>query len=187
MATDNSHFFEKLSLRLSYIKTGKEKILELFAGESIIWDEIKKTYPNLIIHRIEKEKGKNNKIHINADNMKILPSLNLDKYDIIDVDSYGVPYKQLEEIFKKEYNGIIIVTWIASIMGQMPKKLLLNLGYTKGMFKKCPILLSKNSIVILSKYLYIKEIGKVNGYFLDRKFYFAIDTREGDVKNVSNL
>ena len=41
-ATDNSHFPEKVKLRERFVLTGREKVLECFAGEGLIWDEIKR-------------------------------------------------------------------------------------------------------------------------------------------------
>jgi hypothetical protein len=87
--------------------------------------------------------------------------MNLDKYDIIDLDAYGVPFRQLEVIFRKKYRGILFVTFIQNIFGALPVRMLTKIGYTKNMIKKCPTLFNRNGIEKFKQYLAINDIKKV--------------------------
>ena len=109
---------------------------------------------------------------LTGDNLKVMPSIDLKKFDIIDLDAYGIPYAQLQEVFKQEYKGYVIVTAIQSMMGQLPIKMLEEIGYTKSMIKKIPTLFSSNGFEKLKNYLYLHEIKQITGYFIGRKNYF---------------
>jgi hypothetical protein len=110
-----------------------------------------------------------------GDNLKYLKSIKLD-YDIVDLDAYGIPFKQLEILFKRNYIGTIIVTAIQSGMGVLPKGMLHKLGYQQSMVDKIPTLFSRNGIEKLKNYLYLYGVKQITGYFINRKnyFYFTI-------------
>ena len=143
--TDNDDigFGYKVSLR---VETAKEnqRVLDCYAGHGFIWNEVKKlTSLNINVTSIDSRDDKT-KPYLKGDNVKFIKALNLDNYDVIDLDSYGIPFQQLEIIFKKKFKGIVHVTFIQSVMGRLNNNLLLSLGYTKEMIKKCPTLFSKN-------------------------------------------
>lgn len=178
MQTDNSHFLEKVKLRLLAIeKLDKQciKVLDCYAGKGLLWKEVKKqTNKKIIVMSIEKQKGKN-LLAINADNEKLLPNLDLDQFDIIDLDAYGIPARQLEIIFKKKYNGAVIVTAISSMMGAIPKLLIEKAGISYNNYRRCPTLFIDKMFAFLKNFLYFYDVQKLYGYFLDneRKYYFV--------------
>ena len=179
MKTDNSHKIEKILLRieaLSLLSKKEVRVLDCYAGRGVMWTEVaKRTDKNLKVLQIEKEKGKNRNA-ICGDNLKVLQAIDLSKYDIIDLDSYGIPDKQLQILFDKNYHGVVIVTAIQSMLGLMPKKILLSNGFTEKMIKKCPTIFSSKGFDYLKNYLYLYDCKQVTGYFIDRKnyFYFTI-------------
>lgn len=133
--TDNSHFEEKVELRI----------------ES------------------EADKGP---VSLRGDNMKYLPSLNLKIFDIIDLDAYGSPVKQMSVVFRSGFQGIVHCTFIQAYFGGIDTRLLEALGYTENMVKKCPTLLYKNALDKMLSYLYIHDVESIIGYFNARKNYF---------------
>jgi hypothetical protein len=174
MKTDNSHFEEKVRLRALAI-TGMEniKVLECYAGMSTLWEEVKKrTGKRIEVTRIEKIKGKCPLPHLVGDNSKYLFAMDLDRYEIIDLDAYGIPAEQMEIIIEKGYKGTIIITAIQSVMGRMPDIVLKALGYTDGMIAKAPSLLCTNGLEKFLKYLYFNNIIGYKGYFFPKKYYF---------------
>lgn len=177
MKTDNSYFDEKVQLRIDCTKNKKSvSVLDCFSGTGKLWQSVKsKTKSKIIITSIEKEPGKN-KMALPGDNLKYLKSIDLTKFDIIDLDAYGIPIAQLNILFERKYKGIVIVTAIQSGMGQLPKKMLYEIGYTKEMVNKIPTLFNRNGIDKLKKYLYLYGIQSINGYFIDRKNYFYFTT-----------
>lgn len=175
--TDNSNFNCKVKLRIKYLpKKNNIKVLELFSGDGLIWNEIKKQVTNTEIEilRIDKKNDKKN-IYLKGDNIKYLQRMDLSQFDIIDVDAYGIPYQILKEIFAKKYNGIIFVTWIQSFMGALPKELIKTIGITEKMYKKTPTLFSQLNDKIMENFLYQNGIRKIKGYFINRKKYYVFD------------
>jgi uncharacterized protein with WD repeat len=173
--TDNSYLEEKIILRmetLSNINKDKVVVLDCYSGEGLIWDEIiKRSSKKINVLRIDAKKDKKG-IYLKGENMKFIKSLNLNDFDIVDLDAYGMPYFQLIELFKQKYKGFIHVTFIQSVMGNLPNSFLFNLGYTKKMVEKCRTLFSKNGMEKMLRFLSIYGIKEVTGYFFDRKNYF---------------
>lgn len=177
MKTDNSYFEQKVGLRIDSLP---EKdviyVLDCFAGTGKIWNEVKKrSKKNIEVLSIEKESGKN-KCALVGSNLKYLNVIDLSKFDIIDLDAYGIPYTQLNIIFKRSYNGIIHVTAIQSGMGQLPTGLIKDIGYTPEMTQKIKSIFNTKGLDKLKNYLYLHGVQSIEGYFIDRKnyFYFTI-------------
>lgn len=170
--TDNSFLIDKVELRKKFIPNKDNvKILNCYGGDNEIWKRIEKEISaNLDITNID-IKEKNNKAYLQGDNAKFLESLNLDVYDIIDLDAYGVPYQQLKTIFKKKYKGIVFITFIQSVMGSLPNGILNDFGYTKTMLKKCRTIFYKRGVDIMMHFLAINGIRKITYKYANRKLY----------------
>lgn len=88
--TDNANETKKVSLRRqATAHLDSLRVLDLFAGKNVLWShfETEKYYG------VEKEKGKGK--NLNADNIRIIARLDLSKFNVIDADSYGIPFNQL--------------------------------------------------------------------------------------------
>lgn len=174
--TDNSNFEKKVELRLSAISDIPKNdisVLDCFAGYGMLWKEVKKrTKKNIHIVSIEKEKGKN-PTALCGDNLKFLPNLDLDKFDLIDLDAYGVPTSQILILKNKDWHGILVVTAIESMMGQMPTKLVESVGISE-LYKKNKALFSKYFVDFLDNFLYLCGVKEKKGFFLGRKLYFYV-------------
>jgi len=139
--TDNSFLGDKVKLRRDWIeqKSCPVKILDAFSGNGLLWKmSVKHAKHKPIIDRVD-IKDKQQALH--ADSAKFMQSVNLKKYQAIDLDAYGVPFQQLKEIFDQKYVGVVFVTVIRSVFGRLPTAMLLDLGYTQGMIAKCPTLI----------------------------------------------
>jgi len=158
--TDNSYLNTKINLRMNHLPDQQSiKVLDCFAGKSRIWKEIKrKSNKNINVVGIDRISYGS---ILKGDNVKYLKGMNLDKYDIIDLDAYGVPFRQLEVIFRKRYRGILFVTFVQSIFGRLPVRMLTKIGYTRNMIKKCPTLFNRNGIEKFKQYLAINGIKKI--------------------------
>lgn len=174
--TDNSHFEEKVLLRVGTVNSiGKEKIsvLEAFAGNGLIWKEVKKRIPSVSISvlRIDQKRDRVG-VYLVGDNLKYLSTLSLNTFDIIDLDAYGTPTKQLKIIFDRGFKGIVHCTFIQSGFGMLDDIILTANGFTKEMVNKCPILFCRNGMDKMENYLAKNGIKSIHGYFIDRKNYF---------------
>jgi len=171
--TNNSFLQDKIDLRIENLPE-KEKInvLDLFTGETIIWNKIKKTTKK-DINVIGIDKKEYNNIYLKGDNLKFLPSLNLNSYDIIDLDSYGVPFLQLDFILNNTKGKIIFITFIQTMFGALPNKLLFFLGFNKRMIKLCPSLFNRNGFEKIKNYLSKKSVKKIQYKCYNNKYYIC--------------
>jgi len=55
--------------------------------------------------------------------------------------------------------------------------MLIKLGYTKAMIRKCQTIFNRNGFGKLKNYLYLNGIKYIKGYFIGRKNYFIINTQ----------
>ena len=172
--TDNSYLGDKIALRLSMIPVKNTlRVIDAYSGAGTIWKNIQKKYSGkILITKIDQEQKDDSFVFI-GDNVKYLTSLNLDKYDVIDLDAYGVPYEQLKIIFERSFRGTVFVTYIQSFAGRLNDGLLEDLGYTKKMIDKCPTLFGKNGLVKLTHWLSLHGINHITIRSHERKSYLG--------------
>jgi hypothetical protein len=110
---DADAFLSKVQLRLNSLpKKDTVKVLECYAGEGKLWKSVKsKSDKNISITPID-IKSYEGKLNLKGDNIKYLKTIDLSKYDIVDLDAYGFPFAQIKTLFDREYKGIVHVTAI---------------------------------------------------------------------------
>ncbi len=144
----------KIQLRINSIEhlIGTVRVLELFGGEGILWNEVKKiTGKDIKILGIDKNKYK--RVQLQGDNLKFMDSLDLNYFNVIDADAWGSPFYQVEKILNSNYKGVVHCTFIQTMMGGLSKEMLLRLGYTENMLSKVKSLFNKNGIDKFKNYL----------------------------------
>lgn len=171
MKTDNSNLLVKINLRKEAAK-GCSTVLDCYAGTGLLW---RRSSENIKVTSIEKIKGKNRKA-LTGDNLKYLKSMNLQKFDVIDLDAYGIPFEQIKTILDRNYKGVVIVTAIQSLYGNLPTQLLTSLGYGSNMLKKIKSIFTFDGIGKLENYLYLRGIQTIKGITIGRKSYFYFNT-----------
>lgn len=168
----------KIQLRINSIEhlKGQIKVLELFGGEGVLWNEVKKlTGKDILILGIDKNKYK--RVQLQGDNLKFIDSLNLQEFDVIDADAWGSPFYQVEKIFSKNYKGIVHCTFIQTMMGGLSKEMLLRLGYTETMLSKIKSVFNKNGVEKFKNYLAQNGVKQINIVTENKKnyLYFYLD------------
>lgn len=162
----------KIQLRINSIEhlKGQIKVLELFGGEGVLWNEVKKlTGKDILILGIDKNKYK--RVQLQGDNLKFIDSLNLQEFDVIDADAWGSPFYQVEKIFSKNYKGIVHCTFIQTMMGELSKEMLLRLGYTETMLSKIKSVFNKNGVEKFKNYLAQNGVTEINIVTDNKKNY----------------
>ena len=101
-----------------------------------------------------------------ADNLRVIESLDLSGFNVIDVDSYGAPANQLIKIFENDTlraGTVIIYTCITNKMSSLNKEVikLFRLG---KMYKKVKTLFNAKSAELYHALLYEKGITEVYRY-----------------------
>lgn len=175
--------WDKIAIRLKHIPL-KEKlfVLDAFGGDGYIWDTIKKRYPgDIALLRCDQKSNKKG-VYLRGDNLKFLRSLDLSRFDVIDLDSYGYPYAQMQELFAKHAknptNAIIFVTAIQVNIGALPYSLLEELNYPRKMIKKIPTLFAQNGIEKMKRYLSLHGVTEITRRSFARKHYFCFHLKK---------
>lgn len=175
--TDNDAdgFSYKVSLRLESVKKDVT-VLDCFSGHGTVWSGVKE-YSTKKIKTLQIDtRSDKSGVYLKGNNIKFLKTIDLSKFDIVDLDAYGVPFPQLEILFDRKYKGIIHCTFIQSNQGRLNHMLLNELGYSNEMIKKCPTLFSKNGFEKFCKYLRKRGISKINFLSLKNKHYLYFKT-----------
>lgn len=176
---DPATFDTKVALRLMSLPTKNEiNVLDCFSGEGKIWDSVKKkTDKKINILSIDIKEY--SKVSLKGDNCKFLKSIDLKKFDIIDLDAYGSPSNQLAILKEKQYKGVVHCTFIQTMMGKINTNILKECGYTDVMIKKIPTLFNKDGLNKILNYVYLKfnvTKFKICTYKNKNYFYFTIDS-----------
>jgi len=152
---------------------GSLKVLDAYSGNSLIWRHILNRRPDTNVVRIDSEdyyKG----VYLKGDNIKFLKTMPLE-FNVVDLDAYGIPFKQLEILFDRKYKGAVYITFIQSLYGQLNKDLLEFIGYPKRMTEKIPTLFNKDGFGKLKQYLAMKGISRIKHISTLNKHYVYIN------------
>lgn len=175
--TDNKSIANKIFIRKEAIKDLKEvKVLDLFAGRNVLWNNIPTDKYYGI--DIETNKGKN----LNADTRLAIDNLDLSAFNVIDCDSYGIAFDLYKKLLtRKDINKgtIIIYTLITNEFTKIQ-------NFAKDEFKfhrfydKAPSLFNARAIEFFYEFLSNYGIKQVNYYAIRDKFdkhygYFKIN------------
>jgi hypothetical protein len=170
--TDNSHFGIKVKLRVDHLPEGDVRVMDCYTGKGLIWKQVKEaTGRNILTLPIDIRKDIG--FHLPGDNLGYLATLTLSKFNVIDLDAYGIPYKQLRLIFDRDYHGIIFVTFIQAIYGQLPFGMLEEIGFTKTMIEKCPSLYAGRGWEYFCEFLAKYGVETICHYSHSRKHYLV--------------
>jgi len=173
--TDNSFLQGKVILRLEtldLIDKPEICVLEAFAGDGFIWDAVRtQTDKKIKVLRIDEKPDKKG-VYLKGNNLKFLKSMDFSKFDIVDLDAYGSPFKQLEMVFEKQFKGFVHCTFIQNGMGELDHKMLQQLGFKKEMIAKIPTLFFRHGMKKFEGYLWKNGVKKITGFFIEKKNYF---------------
>lgn len=132
--TDNAQIESKINLRkIATSGLDELRVLDLFAGENKLW----KSFDKARYFGVEKVNGKGKNLY--TDNIRVIQSLDLSEFNVIDVDSYGIPANQIFELYQNDTlqkGTVVIYTCITNKMSALNKCILdmfnLRKIYTKS-------------------------------------------------------
>ena len=127
--TDNHSIPDKLFLRRKATE-GLEQlnILDLYAGNNILWNN----FDRARYYGIEIVPGKG--CNLTADCHRIISSLDLSGFNVIDCDSYGIPFDVVQQIFENPTlapGTVIVYTAISNKMSSVSRRCLDMFGLTE--------------------------------------------------------
>jgi len=152
-------------------------ILDCFAGDGKLWRLLEKEYGDSIRHVGIDTEMKHGAKYL-GDNRKYLKHLPLNDFNLIDIDAYGVPYEQLHIIAQRQYQGIIVGTFIQCGYGGLPYAMLEELGYSRKMVKKITKLFFADGWKKWISYLKLIGYESVFVYHCTNKHYFCCLPKE---------
>lgn len=159
--TDNSYFEAKVALRVDHLPAGPVRVLDCYGGTGRLWAEVQRRLPDRDITTLRiDQKPMRGGVYLQGDNRKFLASLDLGKFNVIDLDAYGVPFDQLDTVFTRIGSGppagrkwAVFVTYIQSGVGVLPMGMLARLGYPSEMVAKCPTIFYRHGLEKFRAYL----------------------------------
>ncbi|MGN0787941.1 MAG: hypothetical protein ACI4L6_02630 [Candidatus Onthoplasma sp.] len=175
--TDNKSIANKIFIRKEAIKNLKEaRVLDLFAGRNVLWNNIK-TDKYFGID-IATNKGKN----LNADTRQVFDSIDLSEFNVIDCDSYGIAFDLYKKILTNpniKKGTIIIYTLITNEFTKIQNEAKKEFNF-KHFYDKAPSLFNARAIEFYYEMLAYYGIKEVNYYAIRDKFdkhygYFIIN------------
>ena len=178
MKTDNDNLSKKLAIRLFAMdKLGKSqtkpiRVLDCFAGEGLLWHYLKKESKFCIEHVGIDSLPKRGALYV-GDNQRYLCQLPIDDYDVIDLDAYGVPYNQMKILAQRNYQGIVVGTFIQCVYGGLPYAMLEDIGYSRPMVRKITKLFFNNGWDKWATFLRLIGYEDVFVFHCANKHYFC--------------
>ena len=171
--TDNTDIADKVHLRNKYLPDKEViSVLDAFTSDGLIWNALVKMNPSKTfeIARIDRERNKKG-FYVRGENIRFLRSTDLDVYDVIDLDHYGVPFHQLEILFDHKYTSPVSVFVTLNLVGIKPLHIpmLLLIGYSRKMIDISRYLCSKNTEQKIFAYLNLRGVSEVNKITFENK------------------
>lgn len=161
----------KIKLRNEVIeKIENPCVLDCFHGEGIIWGKIKKEtareFEVFGIDRVAK---------YNADwtgnNINFLRTKDISRFNVIDLDAWGSPVKQIEVLIKRKWSGYVIVTFISNIAINPDGILAESYGLTKEMIRESPAVVGGKIMDMFFEWLAKNGIKNIRCGGTDKKKY----------------
>lgn len=130
--TNNSHLGIKARLRADAVRAmglDRVRVLDAFAGEGKVWQRVESILPTVTFDYLRIDKRKyDGPDTIKGDNLKVMPSLDLAGFDLIDLDAYGWPHEQLRLCAERAPDVPVAVTCIMTTRGRVPEPVLTTCG-----------------------------------------------------------
>lgn len=171
--TNNSYLGNKVGLRISYLPDGDLSVLDCYGGAGKIWAAIKRETGRQIrylpIDKLDYGIG----LYLPGENLVYLASLDLSRFNVIDLDAYGVPYHQLEVVFAKKFSGRVFVTMNQVLAGGMPHDMMIKIGFSKAIIREAPTICFRNGWEYFMDYLALMGVRQVVHRSKGRKHYLT--------------
>jgi|OpeIllAssembly_1097287.scaffolds.fasta_scaffold87307_1 hypothetical protein len=122
----------KIALRVEAVERLGEprpiRVMDAYHGHGFLWGEARKALPDweISLYRTDKDQKKAGTLKV--DNVRLLKSLDLSKFDLFDLDAYGWPAAQIKTVARKAPGKMVLSTRNTMGIGQIPKVVLNDLG-----------------------------------------------------------
>lgn len=182
--TDNARLASKIALRRrATAGLDRLRVLDLYAGNNLLWSHFdKEKYFGV---DIQQNKGQN----LTADSRRIVQNLDLSVFNVIDCDSYGIPFDVLSKVLQNDTlqdKTVILYTAITNRLSGLSLGCLNMFGIRK-IYRKCHGLIASKSLDMFYGMLYnygVQSVTflEVKASFIKHYGYFIYRTPENRKK-----
>ena len=176
--TDNDYLRDKIQLRIDHSPwpDGRPlRVLDAFGGKGRVWAGVERLSGRAVVRTGIDHRDDVTDFHLHGDNTKVMAGLDLARFDVIDLDAYGIPSDPLFECLRQGYVGTLFVTFIQVVHGRLPDRLLLDMGFSAEQLRKVGTLCSKRGWQYFLQWLARQGVTLVWHRSKARKHYMAFD------------
>lgn len=157
--TNNTYLADKVALRVAHLpERDPLRVMDCYAGSGVVWAAVQKlTGRRIAVLPIDISPDVDS-FHLVGDNKLYLETMDLSRFDVIDLDAYGVPCEQLKIVLDRGFHGTVFVTFIQSLVGILPNSLLTDLGFTLPMIEKTPALYGARGFQYFQEWLALRGV-----------------------------
>ena len=172
--TNNSYLGNKIKLRFENLPE-QPTVLDCYSGARLIWSAVQelsgKPIKYIGIDKVDYGDG----FYLDGDNLGYLRGMDLTRFNVIDLDAWGVPYEQLKTLFDRGYKGRVFVTFIQLVFGKMNKGLMAEIGFTAAMYETCPTIFGKRGWQYFLEWLAFKGVRTITHRSHAQKHYLTFE------------
>jgi hypothetical protein len=173
--TDNHYLADKVALRAGMVRElgDRFRVLDCYGGHGRVWRAVERMTGQQVDRVAIDMRTDLVSPHLHGDNVKVMTGLDLSKFDVIDLDAYGVPAEQLELVFRSEFRGVVFVTMIQTMTGAMPKSVGDSVGMPPSIYTTAPSLFARRGWEYFCAWMYARGVDRIRLREKNRKRYFG--------------
>lgn len=159
--TDNDYLADKVALRAQHLPDGDVRVLDCFAGKGIVWECVRRLTGRTISTLAIDKRDDLDSFHLHGDNSDFLATMDLSRFNVIDLDAYGTPYEQIRLLIQREYAGTVFVTFIASSRGGVERQAMREIGFPDSAAEYAPSVLARRSRQYFLEWLALHGVERI--------------------------
>jgi hypothetical protein len=164
--TEYTHIAEKILIREHHLPAG-DRVAVLVLGGGLVWDRISARHKDrkIGVTRLDHpEPTREFKRMGETEVLRYLMGMDPGRYDVVDIDYQGVPYRLLSLILSRALTRKVEIFCTVAFgpFGGIPAGLLEEIGYTKKMVDKSPELFRKKGLPLFLEWLAIRGVERVD-------------------------
>lgn len=173
--TNNSYLADKVALRCNHLPSDDQiRVLDCYGGAGLIWSAVRKL-SNRDIAVLPIDVMDYGDFRLPGDNRSYLSSIDLARFNVVDLDAYGIPADQLATLFDRGFSGVVFVTFIQSVVGAIPHRILTDIGFSKTMIRKSPAVFSCRGWYYFLDWLALNGVDRIWHRSKARKHYLVFN------------
>lgn len=174
--TDNHFTGDKVAIRIAHTpwpENRPPRVLDVFGGHGVVWRAIQRKTGRSVERVGIDNRHDLTAFHAHGDSIKVMSGLDLSRFDVVDLDGYGIPFDELCLTFERGYRGVVFVTCIQVLHGAMPAAMARALSIPDAVSREAPSLLARRGWELFKEWLALQGVGRIVHRSWRRKHYLA--------------